>query len=435
MGLPAELAVIVALVLLNGVLAGAEIALVTVRASRIEELAARGRRGARAVQRLRADPERFLATVQVGITVVGVTAGAFGGATLGGDLALVLERVPGLERHAAPLAFVLAVALITYLSIVVGELVPKSMALRHSEAYALIVARPLELLARVGRPAVWLLSASSNAILRLFGDRTDFLEARLSAEELRKLVDRASRQGEVHPQAGEIASRALELSGLTAADVMVHRRFLVAVAFDATTEEVREVFLRSGHKRIPVYRGSLEDMVGYLSLRDVYRSLLEDDDDVSGLVRPAQLVPETLGASDLLRQMLRTRQHLALVVDEHGGVAGLVTLEDLLEELVGEIDSEHSTAYERIRRDPDGAATVLGETPLRDVNRALRVHIASPREGSTLNALLVELAGGRIPERGERFAASDGTQLEVLEASARRVRQVRVGGAAPQPLS
>lgn len=427
MGLPAELAVLVALVLLNGVLAGAEIALVTVRASRIEELASRGRGAARAVQRLRADPERFLATVQVGITVVGVTAGAFGGATLGGDLARVLERVPWLERQAEPLAFALAVALITYLSIVVGELVPKSMALRHAEAYALRVARPLELLARVGRPAVWLLSVSSNAILRLFGDRTDFLEARLSAEELRKLVDRASRQGEVHPQAGEIASRALELSGLTAADVMVHRRYLVAVPFDATPEEVRQVFLSSGHKRIPVYRGMFEDVVGYLSLRDVFQSLQEGGDHgVAELLRPAQLVPETLGASDLLRQMLRTRQHLALVVDEHGGVAGLVTLEDLLEELVGEIDSEHSSVYERIRREPDGAATVLGETPLRDLNRALGVRMAPPREGSTLNALLVELAGGRIPERGERFAASDGTQLEVLEASARRVRQARV---------
>ena len=435
MGLPAELAVLVALVLLNGLLAGAEIAVVTVRASRIEELAARGRGGARAVQRLRADPERFLATVQVGITVVSVTAGAFGGATLGDDLALVLARVDWLRPHAEPLAFVLAVALITYLSIVLGELVPKSMALRRSEAYALRVARPLEWLARIGRPAVWLLSASSNAVLRLFGDRTDFLEARVSADELRKLVDRASRQGEVHPQAGEIASRALELSGLTAEDVMVHRRFVVALRLEASPAEVLEAFRSSGHKRIPVYRGSLEDVVGYLSLRDVFQRLAGGGDgDVESLLRPVQLVPETLGASDLLREMLGSRRHLTLVVDEHGGVAGLVTLEDLLEELVGEIDSEHSEVHTRIRRADDGRALVLGETPLRDVNRELGLRMTEPREGTTLNALLVELAGGRIPQSGERFTASDGTQLEVLEASARRVRRARVVPA-PQPFS
>lgn len=427
LGTPGEVSVLVALILLNGLLAGAEIAIVSMRSSRIDELADEGSRAAACLRRLRGDPERFLATVQVGITVVGVSAGAFGGASFGADLGRVLARIEPIAPYAEELAFALVVALVTYLSLILGELVPKSLAMRRPEGYALLVARPLELMATVGRPAVWLLTASSNAVLKLFGDRTDFLEARLSMEELRNLVDQASRAGEVHPGAGAIASRALELTELQASDVMVHRRFLVALPIDAPLAAVRAAFLDSGHRRVPVYRGSIDNVVGYISWRDVFQRVWDGQPlQLAEFVRPVPLIPETMGATDLLHDLLRRNQHIAVALDEHGGVAGVVTLEDLLEELVGEIESEHTMSSKRIQRGSDGSATVPGDAALRDVNRELGLELDEPEEGITMNALLVELAGGRIPATGEVFEAEDGTRLEVVEASPRRVRRVRL---------
>ena len=421
-----ELTILVALILLNGLLAGAEIAIVSVRASRIDELAEGGSRSAMVLRRLRANPERFLATVQVGITVVGVSAGAFGGASFGGDLARVLAHVAPIGPYAEEVAFVVVVALITYLSLILGELVPKSLALRRPERYALLVAQPLDWLAVVGRPAVWLLTSSSNVVLRLFGDRTDFLEARLSMEELRNLVDQASRDGEVHPGAGAIASRALELTELRAGDIMVHRRFLVALPVEAPLAAVRAAFLESGHRRVPVYQGAIDNVVGYISWRDVFQRVWDGVPiKVSEIIRPVYMVPETMSATDLLHDLLRRRQQIAITLDEHGGLAGIVTLEDLLEELVGEIDSEHGRTEDRIQREPAGSAVVLGDVALRDINRELDIELDQPEEGTTLNALLVHLAGGRIPAVGEVFESTDGTRLEVLEASPRRVRRAR----------
>jgi putative hemolysin len=190
---------------------------------------------------------------------------------------------------------------------------------------------------------------------------------------------------------------------------------------------VREAFLGSKHRRVPVYRGSIDGVVGFLSWRDVIERVWDGRPIVvAELVRPVHLVPETQGATDLLHDLLRRNQQLAVVLDEHGGVAGIVTLEDLLEELVGEIESEHGQPAPRIQPAQDGSATVLGDAALRDVNRELEIELDEPSEGSTVNALLVELARGRIPATGEAFEASDGTRLEVLEASPRRVRRARV---------
>jgi len=430
-----ELGILVSLVLFSGLLAGAEMAVVTVRSSRIEELNANGgSRAARALRRLRSRPEPFLATVQVGINIVSVTAGAFSGRRFSGDIAQLLEVYKPIAPYAESLAFGLVVALVTYLSLILGELVPKSLALRASERYALLAAPPLELLGKVLRPAVWLLTGSSNAVLRLFGDRTDFLETQISLEEVRHVVDEAAEGGSVDPGAGEIAARALELGQLTASDVMVHRRFVVALPIDSDRERVRQAFLDAGHRRVPVYRESIDDVVGYLSWRDVFQRVWAGAPfDVREIVRPAHFVPETMPAMDLLHELLRERLHLAIAVDEHGGVAGIVTLEDLLEELVGEIESEHGRATDRIRREGDGAAIVAGETPLRDVDRELDLDLEQPAESTTLNGLLLELADGRIPRAGESFTARDGTRLEVREASPRRVRQVRIVPPPPKP--
>jgi len=426
MGFGTEIAILIGLILTNGLFAGAEIALVSVRPTRLAELADAGSRAAAAALRLKRDPERLLATVQVAISVVGAGAGAFGGAAFAADLAPLFAQFEPLAAASNEIALVVVIAVVAYLSLVLGELVPKSLALRSAETYAIFAARPLEWLSVLARPAIWFLMKSSNAVLRMFGDRTTFIEGRISREELIAIVDEASEAGGVDPEAGEIASRALDLSELTASDVMVHRRYVVALPETASTEAVREALLVEGHRRVPIYGENIDDVKGYVSWRDVLERLWAGRPiDLATIVRPCWFVPDSTAAMELLREMQRRRAHLAVVVDEHGGTAGIVTLEDLLEELVGEIESEHDTGDDWLVREADGASLVQGTASIRDVNRALELELEEPDDVTTISGLCVRIAGGRLPKRGEILLA-DGATLEAVEVSNRRVRSVRI---------
>ncbi|AUX37445.1 MULTISPECIES: hemolysin family protein [Sorangium] len=422
-----ELSIILALVLLNGVFAAAEISVVSLRGSRLEAMIGSGSSRARAVQRLRKDPERFLATVQIGITVVGAVASAFGGASVAEDLIPLIEPLPWLGPHADTVALGLVVALVSYLSLVLGELIPKSLALRFGEPYALWVAGPLLGLSRLARPLVWFLTASSNAVLRLFGDRTNFTESRLSPEEIQQLVDEAAESGAVDPNAGEIASRALDFAGLTAAQIMVPRSRIVALSRSAPDEEVQRVVLEKGHTRMPVHDGTIDNVIGYVNVKDIVaaswkrgRVVLQD------IVRPAYFVTGTMRAVDLLNELRRRRTQLAIVVDENGTMSGIVTLEDLVEELVGEIYSEHDAAPpELIRAEADGSFLIDGQAPVREVNRELDLALPEGEGWSTVAGLCLELTG-RIPATGEVLRTPDGTTLEIADAIPRQVRRVRL---------
>lgn len=417
--------------LANGVLAGAEIAVVAMRKTRVDHLVQEGSRAARAIQRLHKDPERFFATVQIGITVVGATAGAFGGATLALDLEKVVQGVPLLAPYAEELSLAIVISLVSYLSLVLGELVPKSLALRGAERYALFIGRPLAALSWLTRPLVWFLTASSNAVLRVFQDSTTFTETRLSPEELQQLVGEAAEAGSVDRTAGEIASRAIDFSGLTAGQVMVPLHKVVALPRHASPVEVQRILLEQGHTRLPVYEGTIDHVVGYVTVRDLLalfwdRELIVLED----ALRPAYFVPEKMRAVDLLTEMRRRRVQLAIVVDEHASMAGIVTLEDILEEIVGEIGSEHSEVEaEAIVKEPGGTALVRGDVPVRDVNRTLGLNLPESQEWSTIAGLCLELAG-RIPARGDVVTAQDGTSLEVAEATPRQIQAVRIRAAA-----
>ena len=422
-----EFLIILALIFVNGFFAGAEIGVVSLRKTRLRELVESGSGAAKVVERLRASPERFLATVQIGITVVGSAASAFGGASFARELEPLLAAIPALAPWAPQLSLLVVVVLVSYLSLVLGELVPKSLALRSAERYALLVGRPIWFLSKLARPLVWFLTASSNLVLRIFGDRTSFTEARLSPDELQQLLEEAARTGSLDPDAGSIASRAIDFGELTAAEVMVPRNRVVAIDRAASPDELRRLLLEEGHSRMPVYEGTIDNVVGYISIRDVIalaweRELIVLDD----LIRPAWFVPETVLATDLLREMQARRLAIAIVVEESGGMAGIVTIEDLLEELVGEIFSEQDAPVpEAVHLQPDGSAVVQAITPIRDVNRVLDLDLPEGDGWSTVAGLCIHLAG-RIPEKGERLEAPDHTKLEVLEATARRVRLVRI---------
>lgn len=429
-----ELLVIALLTAINGLLAAAEIAIVGVDKNRLRTLVDDRVRGAAAVQKLRADPERFFATVQIGITFVGVTAGAFGGATLARDVEPLIAGLPLVGPHARGVSVVGVVGVVSFLSLVFGELVPKSLALRHAERYGLAVAPAIVLLAKAARPLVWLFRWCSNLVLRLFQDETTFTETRLSPEELQQLVDEATETGTLNPTAGEIASRAFDFARLTAAHVMIPRSRVVAIRRGAAFAEVKRVALEHGFSRLPVHEGSLDQLIGYVLTKDLlaieWEAPLFVLDD---LLNEPYFISEGTKATELLREMRQRKVHMAFVRDESGGIAGIVTLEDLLEELVGEIFSEHAEP-EAIELEPeaDGSFLVPGDLPLRELNRAAGLELPEGPSWSTIGGLCMALAG-RVPETAAELTAEDGTKLLIEAATERIVEKVRVVPARDEP--
>jgi putative hemolysin len=426
-----ELLLVLVLILGNGLFAGAEIAVLTLRRSRLAQLVDEKRRGAASVAALRAAPERFLATVQVGVTVIGATSAAYGGATLAADLAVVLERA-GLEPATADnLSLVIVVAAVSYLSLVLGELVPKSLALKHPETYALLVGRPLRLLAHAMRPVVWLLTISSNAILKLFGDRTSFTEARLSREEVQDVVKEAARTGAVEQPIGEIAARAFRLGDLPTSAVMVPRAQVIALPRSARVADLQRLLLEAGHSRMPVYADDLDDIVGYVMAKDILALIWEESLIVlQDIVRPAVTVSAATPIIATLRELQRRRTQLAIVRDVDGGFAGIVTVEDMVEELVGEIPAEDEP--ESIRREADGSAVVRGSVPVREASRELGLALPEDGSFSTVAGLMIARTGW-IPAPGAVVTLDDGTTLEVVEGTSRRVDAVRIRATPPAP--
>jgi putative hemolysin len=426
LGLPNELAIILVLVLLKGAFAGAEIAILTLRRGQVDGLLQRAPRRAGALATLRSQTENFLATVQIGITVVGATAAAFGGSAMTARLASLIAWMPGLASIADDIALVTVVVLISYLSLVLGELVPKSIALRHPERYALLAGPPLLFLSRLARPLVKILTWSSNLILGPFGDRATFSESRLSPEELRQLVVEAARSGDLDQRSGEIASRALELGGLTAADLMVPRNQIAGIPRSAPPEKIKQLLLESGYSRMPVYEGTIDNIVGYVTAKEILaldweRQLIVLDD----IVRPPVFLVHSVKAPRVLRELQAARAGLAFVVDEHGELAGLVTMDDVLEELVGEIVTEDETREEILVREQGNTARVRGDALVREVNRQLPASLPEDDRWSTIGGLCIGLAGS-IPQKGARLETESGWRIEVLDASPRRVRLVRI---------
>jgi putative hemolysin len=276
------------------------------------------------------------------------------------------------------------------------------------------------------RPLVWLLTAVSNLVLRFFGDKTTFTEARLSRDELQQLVEEAAKTGSVDPRASEIASRALGFGEVTVAEVMVPRTRVVALRRGAPPDEVQRVILEEGHSRMPIYDGSIDNIVGYVVARDVLALAWEKGLVVlEDILRPPHKVPESTRALDLLREMQRRRIQMAVVLDEQGGVSGLVTTEDLIEELVGDIMSEDDVPEQFFTREPAGTILVQGWASVRKVNRDLHLDLPVGKDRTTIAGLCMSLAEA-IPQAGEKLTTDNGTVLEVIEASPRRVRRVRI---------
>jgi len=419
-----EILLILALTLLNGFFSAAETGLLSVRRTRLEELAEQGKRTARVALALKSGPEQFLATVQVGITFVGATASAFGGATLATPLAAWLVTL-GVRQGSEQLALAIVVTFVSVLSIVLGELVPKSLALRASERVSLLVARPLQAVAQLARPLVWSLTSLSNLVLRPFKDETTFTESRLSPDELQSLVEEASSTGSLSPTVSDIASRALDLEELPIASLLIPRRTVATLDIGATRDEIWSLMKRRPHARYPVVERDLDAVMGYVTARDVVAQIIDTGQvSLRAALREVPAFGERTPAVDVLRNLQRAQTQLAVIVDEHGMTSGIVTITDIVEELLGDILDEHERPLAQVRRDTDGSFVVRADISIQDLNRELKTSLEVSTDYATLSGLLMH-ASGRIMKPGEKLTV-EGLACEVIDASPRHVKLVRV---------
>jgi putative hemolysin len=418
-----EIVIIVVLMLANGFFAASEIAVVSARKSRLEQQAQDGRRGAGVALELAENPNRFLSTVQVGITLIGTFAAAFGGASLARALEGALVGVPTLAPYASTIALGAVVIGISYLSLIVGELVPKRLALQNAEGVAATVAPVMRVIARVGSPVVWLLTASTELVLRLLHRQTA-AEQPVTEDDIMALVREGAEGGTVDASEQELITSVFTFTDRTVRSLMTPRTQMVAIDVQTPMAEVVQRVIDSGYSRIPVYDETLDRMVGVLYAKDVLRAEHQAaTSDLRSLLRAPTYVLATQRAMKAFQQLKQARSALALVLDEYGQVAGLVTLEDMLEALVGEIDDEYDDVAERVVRREDGSYLVDGLVSVDDLLERLALpeadELARAHGVETVAGLVLVLLG-HMPRPGSRITWHSYT-FEVVDMDGRRI--------------
>ncbi len=422
---PLELVVIAILIGFNAVFVAAEIALVTIRRSRVEQLVEEGHGSARRLERLLTRPGRFLAVTQLGITFIGFLASAFAAVSLKVALQDALAGFAPLAPYADVLSLVVITAVLALVTIVFGELVPKALALANAERFALAIAGPFELLEKLLGPLVRLLEAITNAIARpLGGEQTD--RYRISMEELKILVERGGQQGVLEAEEEQMISAVIELGEGRIHEVMVPRIDVTAIPVDASMAEAVDTILREGHSRIPVYEESIDNIVGILYAKDLLPYLKDNaaPPELRPLLRTPLFVPESMSVDDLLHELQRRKVHIAIVLDEYGGTAGIVTIEDLLEEIVGEIQDEYDVEEPMVVRLSDDEIRFDGRANIDDFVEALGVDLADEdrEEYDTVGGLVYHRIGG-VPRVGDSLDV-DSVTLTVESTDGRRVGKV-----------
>ncbi|MEI6428691.1 MAG: hemolysin family protein [Pseudanabaena sp. ELA607] len=419
MDIASELIVLAFLVLINAFFAAAEIALVSINDVRIKTLAERGDRRARLVMRITSDSTRFLATIQVGVTLAGFFSSATAVTKLGEPMTVLLTPLIG-TQSASPVAFVIVTTIMALVMLILGELVPKRIALHYAEDIALLSVQPIYWLSKLTAPLVIFLSEVTSLILRLTGTASGINDEVASVDEIKALVDAARMGGSVGEQERRIIYGAVELNHIPARAIMVPRVQIQFLKATTSLEEARQLVAENAHTRLPVCDDDLDNIIGILHVKDLVRPMHELQQyppTLRQLLRPAQYVSEHQSAAELLREMQKKRLHIVIVQDEFGGTAGLLTLEDVLEELVGEIRDEYDADEEReFERRNEHEWIFKIRASIATVNNEVNVQL--PRdEAATLAGLFIE-DNQQPPKAGDRITIGDIT-LEVLEGSQR----------------
>ena len=400
-----ELLVIVVLTLLEGFFVSAEIAIISIRRSRLDQLSEDGNRRARRVRRLKDDPGRFLAVVQLGLTVLGFFASAYAAVNISTEFAKFLHTFPAIGDGADGLALLIVTVLLALFTIVFGELVPKSIGLAYAERLSMLVAGPVEWIARLLGPIVWFLTRLTSAITKLLGVSMSS-DAQMTAEELKLIVERGGEQGILEAEEEQMINAVIELGDRRLHEVMVPRIAIVALPVTATLDEAIDLIVEEGHSRVPVYEESIDGVIGIVYAKDLLPVLKVGSNarpTVRALLRTPLFVPESMSIDDLLHEFQRRKVHIAIVLDEYGGTAGLVTIEDLLEEIVGEIQDEYDVEEPMIVRLSPDEARIDGRVDVDELTEIFEIPIAleDADEYDTVGGLIFHRLG-KVPETGRR---------------------------------
>jgi putative hemolysin len=413
-----ELLAVLALVLLNAFFVAAEYGLVTARRTRLRELEEQGSRRARLVLRLVSTPPRFIAAMQLGVTVTSLGIGALGEPVLARAFDSVAATV---------VAFTLAFLIVTFLHVVVGELIPKGIALSYSDRVALAVSTPVRVFFFVFMPLIWVLQRSSELALALFGMKSpEAGTPPLSEAELRMLLESSSEHGQIEKEETEMLYKVFDFADKEASDVMVPRPEVVALSIDLPPAECLAAVIDSPFTRYPVYRETLENIIGILHVRDIFSAMNEvgiERVNIEALLREAHLVPETKDLAALLADFRRTGQHMAIVVDEYGGMEGIVTLEDLLEEIVGEIEDEFDLPDESVERIGENTIHVDGTFSIDDFNEEFGADLPVEDYHTLAGFVFGQLGHAAVP--GD-IVEYNGMRFEVLEVEGSRIDRLAV---------
>jgi putative hemolysin len=421
----ADLIIILVLVALNGVFAMSELAVVSARKPRLQAMEKAGRKGARSALALAADPGKFLSTVQIGITLIGIGTGAYSGASLGGPVG---ERLAGLglsSNVAENLGFALVIGLTTYASLIVGELVPKQFALRAPEPIAMFVAGPMQWIARLTAPIVWVLDASSSLIFKALGLARES-ESHVTAEELHLIVAEASRSGVIEESERAIISGVVRLADRPVREVMTQRMDVDWIDIGADEETIRAKLLATPHTRLPVGRGSVEDIIGIVQARDIMTALFRGEPLVmETLMRRAEIVPDQVDAMDALEVLRKSDVPMVMVHDEYGHFEGIVTPADLLSAIAGHFASDRD-AYDEpdmVERE-DGSLLVSGQMPIDQLAERIEIALPEDRDYATVAGHVLWLLK-RLPEVGD-FAEDQGWRFEIVDMDGRKIDKLLV---------
>lgn len=423
-----EILIVFALTLLNGFFAMSEIALISVRRSRVAQLIKLGSKRAELVQNLQSKPEEMFATVQIGISLVTIAASTFAGLRLASDLAEYLSQleVNIISAYAGEISFVVVVGVVSYFSLVIGELVPKSLGFRYAEKFALVASYPIWLLSKFSFWLIKLLSFSTNLLLKPFKKSASFTESRLTEEELRLLLEESKKTGAIDKHEHSIIENVFQASDLPVSKIMVPRTRMTAFEVNTPLEKIIPAAIESGFSRLPIYQGTLNKVVGVLYTKKLLPKISTGlgAAEIKDFMVPPYFVPGTMKIDEVLRNLQRKKLHLALVTDEHGEIEGLVTLEDALEEIVGEIMDETDETGKMIVKNNDETFTVSGQISIVDFNRQFQASLPEDKGYTTLSGYILHKLA-RFPNLGD-VLEEQRLKLEVKEKTMRTVKAVLI---------
>jgi len=423
-----ESLIILALILLNGIFSASEIAIVSSRKARLQVLVDRKNAAAKQVLKLKDSPNQFLSTVQIGITLIGILTGIFGGATLAQRLDVYLSEISWMDGYSSQISILIVVIVITFLTLVLGELVPKRIGLAIPEKYATIVAFPMNVLSRIVAPFVWLLSVTTEGIVRLLNIKTS--QNAVTEEEIKALVDEGADIGAIEHIEHEIVDRVFSLGDKRAVNLMTHRSNIVWLDINDEYEVHKKTILKSGHTVYPVCQGGLDNIIGVVHIKSLLKQyLIEQPIQLKPLTHPLNYVHENSSAYSILNKFKTSKIHQAIVLDEYGALQGIVTINDILSSLVGDISDGDTAERPEIVRREDGSLLIDGQYQVDDLFTALEIDISEEEEAglASINTIagLVLLKLGHMPTAGERMQWKD-HEFEVVDMDGNRIDKILV---------